>query len=147
MDDMTYLQLRTNMEIIQEIRSFRLEHAINEHVSCHLTGIINEKDKDNYVKEINEERVIEIFVEGPNPHSLFRGLIEEIEVKFIGGMYEVEIKGISTSFLTDLDKKSRSFQDKNMTYKTLVETIMKNYLGGDIIDYASQGVAIENLIV
>lgn len=147
MEAITYLQLKTNMSMIQEIKDFSVEQSINNHAYCYLTGIIDETYKDDYVKKVNAENQIEVFVEGEKHITLFKGLIEHIQVKLTGGLYVVEIKGVSHSFQTDIQRKSRSFQNHQMTYEDLIKEVMSTYAGGAIIDFASDGQAIGQMIM
>ncbi|MDR2022921.1 MAG: hypothetical protein LBQ71_06630 [Hungatella sp.] len=59
----------------------------------------------------------------------------------------MKIKAVSHSFQTDIKKERHSFQDKNMTYKEMIRSIINLYPGGDILDKASQGKAIERFIL
>lgn len=147
MSALTYLQLRTNLEIIQEIKSFKMIQHINEHVTCELVGIINEKYKDDYIKEADSESQIEVFVEGEKKVTLFQGIAKQLEIQFIGGIYYIHIKGVSNSFKLDTKKRYRSFQDKAMTYEALVQEVTRAYAGGDVIDTASKNEKIQKPIV
>ncbi|MHC1748111.1 MAG: hypothetical protein AB9856_06960 [Cellulosilyticaceae bacterium] len=147
MGTITYQQLKTNIEHIQSIEKVKLIQKLNEHVTLYLTAIIKEDSQDSYVKEIQEQTQIELFTQGENGKTLFKGMIQNLKINVVNNIYYLEIIGISNSYAMDIKKKSRSFQDKNMTYEVLLKQIIDEYLGGDIIDKASNGSKLEKLIM
>jgi hypothetical protein len=148
MEPITYLQLKTNLPMIQQINHFECFEQINEHTQCYLTAIIHEENKDDYVKQLNAEKKIEIYAQTQQGEiSLFKGFIKELEIQFVGGMYVLELKGISSSFEADLEKKKRSFQDQQMTYENLIKGVIRAYQGGDTMDFASEGKTLGQLVV
>lgn len=148
MEPITYSQLKTNIEIIQRIEQFRIVQSMNDHASLFLSGIIDEKYKDDYVKEMAEGKVIEIYTEEDSTRlTLFKGMLKSECVKFVQGVYYLELEGISFSFLLDIKKKNRSFQDTTLTYYELVKGIVKLYTDGDVQDTASGGAGIGQLLV
>lgn len=121
--------------------------CINEHACLYLTAILSDQYKDDYVKKNLKKEQISLFIEGDKPKNLFVGMIQHIQVKVIGGIYYLKIKAVSNSFQTDVKKECRSFQNKNMTYKQIIQSIINRYPGGDILDKASQGKSIERFIL
>lgn len=55
----------------------------------------------------------------------------------------MEIHGVSASFLMDLEQKSRSFQNKNMSYKEVLQTVFQDTDGAAFMDSCSKGKTIE----
>ena len=51
-----------------------------------------------------------------NRDILFQGIVQDVKVKAIQGSYYMEVYAISYSYLLDIGKKSRSFQNKQMLY-------------------------------
>ncbi|WP_129599952.1 hypothetical protein [Anaerophilus nitritogenes] len=147
MSAITYLQLRTNIVGIQQIKKLKIIQNINDHAYLYLTAILSDECKDDYVKGVKAKEQIEIFIEGSQSEILFKGMIQHIQVEAIDDIYYLEIKGASNSFNTDIKKEYRSFQDKNMTYKNMIQSIITNYSGGAILDKASQGKKIEKFII
>lgn len=145
MEGFTYVQLRTNLKMLQEIKNFYLVQAVGQHTRCVVTGIIDEDYKTSYINEMNAEEELEIFLE--EGMTLFKGLIEEVGVTHVGGLYKVTIKGVSYSYMLDTRRTSRSFQDKDMTYEQLVADVVHAYPKGDIIDKVSEGAVLNQLIV
>ncbi|SNS56617.1 Phage late control gene D protein (GPD) [Anaerovirgula multivorans] len=147
MTAITYFQLKTNIEYIQQIKNIKMTQQINHHAYLYLTAIISEQYKDDYVKENLREEQITLYIEDDKPKTLFQGMIQHIQVQVIEDVYYLEIKAVSNSFKIDIKKECRSFQDKNMSYRDMIKGIVRNYPGGDMMDKASQGKAIEKFIM
>ncbi len=142
-----YLQLRTNMADILHINEMRIIQTVNDHAYLYLTAILSDDYKDDYVKRVNAQEQIEVFIEESTHHTLFKGIIQRRQVKSVNDIFYLHLEGVSNSFKADIKKQYRSFQDRNMTYKQMIEDIIKNYNGGDIADKASNGKPIGNFIL
>lgn len=143
----TYSQLATNLECIQQIKEVIITQEINEHGVMHLTAILDEKSKDSYVKKNLKDEQITLKTKEKDSKVLFKGMIREIQTETISGLYYLKVSAVSNSFKMDLKKESHSYQDKTMTYKKLLQSIEKKYPGGDIIDYVSEGNNLDRLIL
>lgn len=60
---------------------------------------------------------------------IFNGIIENVRTTNIDGIYYLEIGALTSSSLLDIQEKSRSFQDENMSYDDLINEILKDYAG------------------
>ena len=60
---------------------------------------------------------------------IFNGIIENVRTTNIDGIYYLEIEALTSSSLLDIQEKSRSFQDENMSYDDLINEILKDYAG------------------
>ncbi len=143
----TYSQLTTNLDCIQQIKEVKIIQEINEHGILHLTAILNELSKDNYIRNNLKNEQITLKTTGSDSKILFTGMIKEIKTENISGLYFLKVVAISNSFKMDLKKESHSFQDKSMTYGRLFKSIAGKYTGGDIIDYSSKGNTLDKLIL
>lgn len=151
MADNGTIRLKTNLSMIGDILKFQMKQKINAHGYCTLEGIIADGYQDNFVKENNSKKIVEIYLENilenNNKKIIFAGVIEKLSVYHDGNVYFFKISLYSATFLMDLEKKNRSFQDKHMTYGKLLRKIVSSYEGGDIIDHLSDGKEIEELFV
>ena len=139
------MTIKTSLDMIREIIDFSLTEEINEHARCVIKGIISDGSQDKLVLENQNGSKISIFME--NGTTLFEGMMDEVSVFLDGDLYKAEIKLVSASYLMDVEKKSRSFQDKDQTYEEIMKQIAVEYDGGDILDYISNEKPIGNLIV
>lgn len=147
MSSITYANLKTNINCIQQIRSVRIVQRMNEHGRLSLTGILKEGMKDDYIKKNLAKEQIILSSLGDQPKTLFQGMVKEVTTEAKGGVYYIRISALSNSCQMDQKKGSRSFQDKKMTYESLMKEIIKNYPGGDLMDVATKGKALSQLIV
>ena len=60
---------------------------------------------------------------------LFDGIVWNIRISNVNGVYYLEIQGFTSSFELDIKEKRRSFQNVNMTYDDLIAQILKDYSG------------------
>lgn len=139
------MTIKTSLEMIREIIDFSLTEEINEHGRCVIKGIITDGSQDKLVMENQNGSKIRIFMEDGT--TLFEGMMDEVSVFQDGDLYKAEIKLVSASYLMDIEKKSRSFQDKDETYKEIIKQIAAEYDGGDVLDYISNEKPIGKLIV
>ncbi|HEX3077614.1 MAG TPA: hypothetical protein VHQ24_12190, partial [Lachnospiraceae bacterium] len=149
MESITYYELKTNIESIQRIEKFRVIQTVNEHAYLYLSAVLDSKYKDEYVKRNTEDKVIEVYAENEDGTKtiLFKGMVRSEEARRIQDIYYLELEGISFSFLTDIKRKSRSYQDTTLTYKEAFKTIMEDYSDWDIQDTASKGANLSRLYV
>ena len=147
MEAITYLELKTNIMNLQEIIDFEMKYEINEHCYCKITGILKEGEQEFFVKHITALSPIEVRIEQDIPMVIFNGIIQKSEIRHIGSVYYLTLNCVSNSFKLDIKKKSRSFQNKNMTYKNIMDKIASEYSPSSILDFASNGKKIKNMIL
>ncbi|RFB33046.1 toxin C-terminal domain-containing protein [Brevibacillus sp. VP] len=130
---------------IQTLQELQLVKKATDHAKLYLTGIIPEEKKDSYIAMATSSDIIEVneVEDGRVVRNLFTGLIENIGVRAVRGIYYIELEGISLTSRLDIKEKTRSFQDKNMTYTALLDLILKDYPGSDYLDYATNGAKLE----
>ncbi|WCF08122.1 contractile injection system protein, VgrG/Pvc8 family [Paenibacillus thiaminolyticus] len=76
----------------------------------------------------------ELSDEGDVIRTLFHGVLSDIAVMVVRGVYHLEIEAVSHSYRLDVKPKTRSFQNHKMPYEELVQHILSGYLGSDFID-------------
>ena len=126
MEAITYHQLKTNLPIINRIETLAIQQEINKHATLKLTGIIDGKYEDTYVKQAEEFKSIEVYSEDEKSEYkiLFRGVVRSELIRFSQGIYYLEIEGISFTYLLDLKKRKQSFQDAKLTHQNIIWLIM-----------------------
>jgi len=128
MEALTYKQLCTNIEEIADIYDFEITNEVNVHASMKLTGILRNDAGPEFVVKLRNNAPIQIFyeVEGHN-RWLFCGTITKSKVVFETDVYMVEIEAKSNTYLLDIHKKSRSFQDRNQSVHQLIQAVLSEY--------------------
>ncbi|MBW6410334.1 late control protein D, partial [Clostridium sp. YB-6] len=85
-----------------------LENTNNENKST---------SSDEKIANINE-------VNEGNSKRLFNGIVQNIRTSNVDGIYYLEIQALTSSIKLDIEKKSRSFQNIDMTYDELINEIV-----------------------
>lgn len=153
MEDYVNRQIKMNLELQGEITDFQLTEKTNQHGRCLLKGVIEDESKDNIISQINGQEYVKVFLEEKGSRGaskqtdVFYGLVHELSIFQEGDVYTFHLDLISPTFLMDVEKKSRSFQDVNMTYLKLIQEVMKGYSGGEIFDNITAEKKLETLIV
>lgn len=121
---------------------------INDHARVRAVAVVPEGEEDKYINMTKTQTSIEIKSEDDSGDTiLFKGIVTDIEVKAVRGVYYVIIDGVSSTFNLDLKSKRRSFQNKDMTYTSLIKEVIKDYSGADYIDIAAKSNKIEKFII
>lgn len=117
---------------LKTLEQLVITKEINEHNKVYFTGIIPDDAKEQYLLRSNIDDKIEVSIE--NGTVIFKGIVTDISIKAVRGVYHIEVQGVSSTFDLDLQIKRRSFQNADMTYNELIEYILKDYKGSDFID-------------
>ncbi|MDR1245677.1 MAG: phage late control D family protein [Clostridiales Family XIII bacterium] len=125
--DLTTLRIKSPYGI-ESILSLSLSVRPNEHAVLRLSGYCSEEEGFNpLVSRSCENDAVELYEEEDDGKKLlFRGIAGEIEMSAEGGMYRVYLTVYSHSILLDEEKKSRSFQDTEMTYDALFRAVSED---------------------
>ncbi|OOM15996.1 contractile injection system protein, VgrG/Pvc8 family [Clostridium saccharobutylicum] len=122
-----YREIKISTFDLKAIKSFRIESSINNHSTLELVGILPEDRKDHDIST-SYNTPIEVYAENDEGHkTIYIGIITEIKVKNCAEYYELHIKAKSYTYLMDIKKKSRSFQNKNMKIINLISAITRPY--------------------
>lgn len=103
-----------------------LHKQINEHTWLRFTGIFSEDKKDSYAELSHGHGQMRVSLnnESGEPKYWFRGVVTQVIVKSVRGIYYLTAYAVSHSYLLDLEKKKRSFQNPNLSYAGLVRSIV-----------------------
>jgi phage baseplate assembly protein gpV len=123
------------------LQELRLVKKFNDHTRLYFTGIVSPDQKDQCIRMTEAQTRIALTLSGAaiNSKPLFRGIVLHIDVKAVRDIYYLTVEAVSNTYLLDVKRKSRSFQDTKMTYKALVEQVLADTPGSDFRDTASQG--------
>ncbi|CAH8244590.1 EndoU domain-containing protein [Paenibacillus melissococcoides] len=135
---------------VHSLSTLRVEKKVNEHARMLLTAIIPEEKKDSCVAMANDTDKIEIRElsdEGDVIRTLFHGVLSDIAVKVVRGVYHLEMEAVSHSYRLDIKPKTRSFQNHKMPYEELVQHILSDYPGSDFIDLTFNNAPLDQFTV
>lgn len=134
---------------VEQLLDVRIDHQMNEHSTFYFKALLPDEKKDSYVKNNRQGSNVSLMVKGTDGKNtiLFQGMVQNIEVKAIEGSYYIEVYAVSHSYLLDVVKKSRTFQNKKMSYTELVHQVAADYEDAKVYDVVTQGAGTGQLIV
>lgn len=133
---------------VEKLLDIKMEHKVNEHSTLYVKALLSDEVKDDYVKTCRQGSDIKLCIQNSeNDGVLFYGIVKDIEVYVVQGSYYMELYAVSHSYILDIEKRSRTFQDKQKTYESLLNQVMENYADATMLDMVSQGSELGQLIV
>ncbi len=130
---------------LKEILSCTVEGKVGEHASLTLKAYA--EDEQELLYHTPSYQPLEVWLKGENgTEILFAGLITNIQLMVSGNIKMIIVEAKSNSWLLDLTKKARSFQNTGMTYETLIKQVLSIYPDYSL-SYAAKDESIGNLIV
>jgi len=82
-------------------------------------------------------KVVEISADGSEKYPpLFAGIIFNCEIRHRGGSREADLRAVSGSIYLDHVKKSRSFQETGMSYKEIINNLLKDTQNASFLYFA-----------
>jgi len=135
--------------IFTEILDLKIERIMNEHAKLSIKGIISDENLDKYVEVANENSHIKVSIKDDenNVKDLFQGMVTNIGISSINDVRTLEVEALSHTFSMDIEKKSRSFQGKDLTYRDIFNMVNSVYGNLQMIDYVSNERIIDKIIV
>lgn len=144
----SFQNLEVSPYVVEQLLDVRVEHQINEHSTFYFKALLPEEKKDSYVKNSSQGCNVCLSLKDDGEQDiLFQGMVQDIKVEVIQGSYYIEVYAISYSYLLDVEKKSRSFQNKKMSYNELVQQVALDCADARVKDVVTNGVDIGQLIV
>ncbi|WP_058486165.1 contractile injection system protein, VgrG/Pvc8 family [Defluviitalea phaphyphila] len=146
-NQLTYQDIKVEIPYkIKTITKIAVEKKINEHGKAEIQGILEEDVQDDLIMNASLKDKVEIKCKAKKEQTIFTGVVIDIKLKHVNKVKYIKIKALSHSFLMDIKKKSRSFQNKDNTYENIFKKIIREEYKGDYIDTltkkASQGASI-----
>ena len=133
----------------QKITSLKVVRELNQHAKLYVSGIIDEENVDKYVETADADASISISVKDDQNTlaNVFQGVVASIQVNANNDVRTLEIQALSRTFLMDIKKKSRSFQNENSSYGDIFKAVNSEYSSIQMLDYITNGTTIDKLIV
>ncbi|NFH70243.1 late control protein D [Clostridium botulinum] len=147
MGEINRLRVKSPYELMK-IVDIKIENKANKHGYLYLKCLIDDSINFNSTIKASTEDEICVYEEiedidnestssdentmninERNSKRLFNGIVQNIRTTNINGIYYLEIQALTSSFKLDIKKKSRSFQNVDMTYDALINEILKDYSG------------------
>lgn len=146
----TFLHSGTSFIELLNLEKLEIIQQVNEHAVLELVAVLKEESEIKYARNVNAFETIEIYVEDKERKTVFVGFMKSIRIKQIEKSNYLYIQGVSATYKTDLKIKSRSFQDINITYKSMIQEILysdEDYIGADLYDNITNNASIGKFIM
>lgn len=133
----------------QKITKLKITRELNKHAKLYISGIIDEENIDKYVETADADSNIAISLkdEQNTVINVFQGVVTNISVNADKDVRTLEVEALSRTFLMDIKRKSRSFQDENSSYSDVFKAVNSEYTSIQMLDYITNGTPIDKLIV
>ncbi|CAH8771856.1 phage baseplate assembly protein V [Paenibacillus dendritiformis] len=124
---------------IRSITDIHINNRINEHASLTLTGIMAPEEKDHCISTSTDRDYIQVKqkIDGDQERILFQGMITNLTIRSIQDIYFIYIEALSYTSELDIKREFRSFQNEDMSYSELVESIIAKYPKANFISDVS----------
>ncbi|GAA0078128.1 hypothetical protein UT300005_25060 [Clostridium sp. CTA-5] len=116
---------------ILKIEDIKIFCKPNEHGHLYLKCLIDDSINFKYsIEALTEDKII-LYEELENGEKsiIFNGIIQDVKTTNNQGIYFLELEASTSSFNLDIEEKTRSFQDGEMSYDDLINEILKDYSG------------------
>lgn len=132
---------------ILSLLKMNIIHNINSHCTLELCAIAEEGSDGEILGTNWSGKTISVFQKGNGNEPLFIGVIEKIFCRKENQLLIVEIRGIDATIKLDRQKKQRSFQKIEMTYRQVVQKVLNDYEGAEVIWYVDADKQIGSPII
>jgi len=123
---------------IKDLRSFRVERAFNAHAKCVFSVHMSEEEAEQCLlhSSFSDSLILQKMTDS-RPESWFAGGITKVDIQMEDGIPLVEVHALSRSYVMDMTPKSRSYQNKRLTYTEAIRQLATRYPGGDAQNMAT----------
>jgi len=144
----TYDKLIVEPYELERILDLSIDAKINKHTRAILIGRITPEKEDEYAKTTGIGTNIKISqMVDDEEKILFQGVVVRIEVRTVGGVYHLCVEALSYTYLLDIKKIKRSWQNKEQTYDQLLAEVCAAYDRAYFINLAAAEVPTGQLIL
>jgi len=113
------------IEGVIHIEHLEINQEINEHARMNIQLLLADRVAPDYEDELLANRDICLCTD--DGEILFYGIIVDNELCKTGGVYWLKVSAVSHTILLDIKKKSRSWQDTQMTNGELIQRMIGDY--------------------
>lgn len=129
-----FQNLRLSGYEVEEILECKIQGNMGEHTTAYVKALLKEEAKEELIHTTSTHYPIEIYVQDKDKKiSLFYGVATKVSVHFEAEVYWLYLEAKSYTYLMDITRHSRSFQDIQMTYHEVIKSIVKHYSHAECI--------------
>lgn len=111
------------------IGRFEIIQELNEHAVLGISGLIDERDEEDYLEQLEQETWMLIEAEDSNGQKevLFHGLADSFVLEHGGGGTVLSMECLSGTCLLDDVPRFRTYQQENKAYSDIIDYINGQY--------------------
>jgi len=134
---------------VKTLHDLCLIQTVNDHARLSIVGFIPEEKKASCLQKASTTDRIELYQKkgGERVQPLFIGYVTEVAVQMVRGVYQITIEAISATFQLDCQRRKRSFQHAKMRYSDMIQQVLADYPGADVIDTVSKTTPLQQFIL
>lgn len=132
---------------ILSLLEMNIFNDINAHCILKLRAVAEEENYGEILGTDWSGKSVSVFNKENGNGAFFVGVIDKILCRKENQLLIVEINGINATVKLDRQKKQRSFQNIEMTYRQVVEKVLKAYDGSEVIWHVEGDKKIESPII
>lgn len=150
LSQLTYKDIKVEVPYpIHKVTKIQVHKTLNEHAKAVMEAILEETATDETIMGSSMQDKVKITCqyEDQAEKLLFCGVVTDIEFRNINQNKYIKIEAMSHSILLDIQKKSRSFQNKANTYENIFKKITRQEYSGDYLDVLTKGATQNKSII
>lgn len=124
----TYKDLELSLGEVISIEELEIRQRPNHHGELHLSAVLNDEPEEAAFYEMPETVTVNYREEGKEK-ILFKGIIADSSMKRVGNRREVKFTAYDATWILDIKRKTRSFQNTARTTHSVLAEIMEAYPG------------------
>lgn len=130
------------------ILDIKIHKSLNTHATLEFSGQISEKQEESLMGTAMKNTPAELLIvdDEDNQKLIFSGIVRNFILEKIGDSRILTLSCISSTYLMDINKKTRVFQNKGTTYNTLLENL-NTYDDYGCILSSGDGATINRMVV
>lgn len=130
-------------------KTVHIKKMVNNHGYAKIIGQIDEQDEQEYINKCVSELAVNISIidENGSHENFFCGILQDIQIHSQDGFRLLEIEIVSYTKLMDLQEKTFSYQNAEMTFDELLDFVKKPYDDSNYVMTKGQGETLKELIV
>ncbi len=131
------------------ILTLDIHKEINRHGSMTIEGYIKDEDEEAYLTLLQTDCRVLVEAAGGAGESeiLFWGPVRNFELGVDNDQKKLKLEVVSGSWLMDRKRHIRTFQNSRQTYLEITKQILREYVGGNVIDTASVNIPTEGFVL
>ena len=150
--ELSYRGIKVELPIEEaiQIEYFCLKESLNEHVRLSLKILMDEMKIAEAVEALGENSCIivtQMHRQNKREQAIFKGKPLKVSMCEEAGHYYLLLECVSYAYDWDLEKKSQSFCDLDLTYKNVIEKVLKPYPKKDFQDQITNNAKIPDFLL